>query len=103
VDDCPREFFSALMDRLSAYSDMAVEDFREQNSRDRRHVIDFEQTTEKSGFLGAPGVDGNNDLAYSEAWQFGLSRDERWRVHGFIIDDTFYIVWFDPNHSLYLD
>lgn len=68
-------------------------------NRDRRHVIHFEKTTQKFGFIEAPGVD-EDQSNYSEPWQFGLRRDRVWRVHGFLIDDTFYVVWFDPNHDL---
>lgn len=24
-----------------------------------------------------------------------------WRVHGFVSDDTFFVVWLDPFHNLY--
>ncbi|HDZ68887.1 MAG TPA: hypothetical protein ENH43_00500 [Phycisphaerales bacterium] len=34
-----------------------------------------------------------------DAWQFGISKDNG-RVHGFFIEDFFYIVWIDPEHRL---
>ncbi|MBN2980096.1 hypothetical protein [Cohnella algarum] len=36
----------------------------------------------------------------NDAYQFALST-ARGRVHGFLIDNVFYIVWLDPDHNLY--
>ncbi|MGI9069853.1 MAG: hypothetical protein ACR2JB_00635 [Bryobacteraceae bacterium] len=62
-------------------------------------MIDFDRTLEKGGFIEAPGVD-EDQLAYLEAWQFEVCPGKQWRVHGFISEDTFYIVWLDPEHKL---
>ena len=97
---CDREFLSELVNRLTIYSQWAQEDFRDQNNKEHRHVIDFEQTTERDGFTSAPGIDGDQ-LAYLEAWQFEVCPMRMWRVHGFIIDETLFIVWLDPEHNLY--
>ncbi len=35
-------------------------------------------------------------------WQFRLSKSKG-RIHGFVISNTFYIVWLDPHHNLYPD
>jgi hypothetical protein len=35
------------------------------------------------------------------AAQFCLSANEHGRVHGIIIDDTFYVIWLDHDHRLY--
>jgi hypothetical protein len=78
---------------------MPVGEFQDQNNKEHRHVIDFESTTEKDGFIAAPGMDPDQ-LAYLEAWQFGVCPGQDWRVHGFIADDTFYVVWLDPLHRL---
>jgi hypothetical protein len=37
----------------------------------------------------------------TEPWQFSASTNEHGRVHGFIIGNTFFIRWFDPEHKLY--
>ncbi len=37
-----------------------------------------------------------------ECMQFRLS-SSKGRVHGFVIGNTFYIVWLDPHHNLYPD
>jgi hypothetical protein len=36
-----------------------------------------------------------------QAWQFSLSEHESGRVHGFLIDRVFHVVWLDPDHNLY--
>jgi hypothetical protein len=36
-----------------------------------------------------------------EGWQFCLTANEHGRVHGIIIDDTFYVIWLDHDHQLY--
>ena len=35
-----------------------------------------------------------------ECWQLGIN-NETFRVHGFFIENVFYIVWLDPLHNLY--
>ena len=70
---------------------------------EHRHVIDFTQTSETVGFTSAPGIDGDHgdQLAYFEAWQFQVRPMTNWRAHGFMSDDTFFIVWLGPHHNLY--
>jgi hypothetical protein len=46
------------------------------------------------------GLDADQ-IAYEEAWQFELTRQQDWRVHGILIDDTFFVIWLDANHLLY--
>jgi hypothetical protein len=79
---------------------LTVDDFLDQNNKEHRHKIFFEDTSEKDGFVGAPGVD-KDQIGYLEAWQFQVCDATDWRVHGFILDETFYIVWLDPLHRLY--
>ena len=84
---------------MRIYSAGSVDEFLDQNNKEHRHVIDFEATREKDGFMGAPGVD-EDQLNYAQAWQFGVAVKTEWRVHGFVIEDTFYVVWLDPMHRL---
>jgi len=41
-------------------------------------------------------------LEQVECMQFRVSSSDG-RVHGFIVGNTFYIVWLDPHHNLYPD
>ena len=35
-----------------------------------------------------------------DCWQLGINND-KFRIHGFFIDNVFYLVWLDPLHHLY--
>jgi hypothetical protein len=59
------------------------------------HPIKWEDTSE-DGF-GLP----NEEQLVDTPYQFSLSSNEHGRVHGFFIDQVFYIIWLDPNHRLY--
>jgi hypothetical protein len=97
IRNCSAEFLRALLEAVREFSSWSVEQFCDPNNRERRHVIWFPDTTEPDGF---PNLDAEQ-LSYHESWQFQLIRERDWRVHGILIDDTFYIVWLDPNHCLY--
>ncbi len=43
------------------------------------------------------------DLVGGEAYEFGVSRNEHGRIHGFFRDTIFHIVWLDPDHKLFRD
>jgi hypothetical protein len=62
----------------------------------RCHAIDWNKVTE-SGF-GFP----NEDELVDKPYQFQLSSNEHGRVHGFFIDEVFYVVWLDLNISCIL-
>ena len=70
---------------------------------EHRHVLYFKDTTEPDGFVG---IDPSDEQLWTEAaWQFALpgvrgELSHGWRVHGFISDDMFHIVWLDPLHKL---
>ncbi|WP_245602731.1 hypothetical protein [Gloeothece verrucosa] len=61
----------------------------------RCHEINWEDTTE-SGF----GIKGEEQLV-DQPYQFSLSANQYGRIHGFFIEEIFYIVWLDPDHKLY--
>ncbi len=62
----------------------------------RCHPIKWRETTEPHGFR----IPNEKELV-TIPYQFSLSTNEHGRVHGFFIEDVFYIVWLDPNHNLY--
>ena len=97
VDSCCAVFWAALARKLCEYSTWTVDQFSDQNHADHRHVIDFSETTE-TGFWHLD----TDQLAYEEPWQFQVG-NEGWRIAGFILNGTFYIVWLDYNHALYAD
>ena len=98
---CPPVFgegyTQTLMQRLRDLSSWTVRQFTgRQDGGLRNHIHDWSKTTREDGF-------GHLNDHYSDipAWQFCLTQNEHGRVHGLIIDDTFYIVWLDKDHMLY--
>lgn len=86
----------ALLDRLKDLSTMSVQELLVNRSKTLRcHPISWQDTTENR--FGLP----NEEQLVDTLYQFSLSSNEHGRVHGFFIDDIFYVVWLDPNHLLY--
>jgi hypothetical protein len=86
----------SLIERLKALSSLGSEEILSNRSKALRcHPIRWDDTTE-SGF-GIP----NESLLVDTPYQFSLSSNAYGRVHGFFIDEVFYVVWLDPNHRLY--
>lgn len=100
---CSVEYFCALFATLQRFSAWTVDQFIDQYNKEHRHIIDFSETSEPDGFQNIPAVD-RDQAGYAEGWQFSVYPDTYWidcRAHGMLIDDTFYVVWFDPEHRLY--
>lgn len=90
-------YFVTLLDRFREVSRMNKNEMTIQNVRSLRcHQIDFSSSEVSEDSFGILGEDVNKD-----AWQFQLSSNEHGRVHGYFIENVFYIVWLDPNHELY--
>lgn len=98
---CPGSFSSgytrALMQRMRDLSSWTVKQFTSQAHKTvRNHRHDWSRTTRPNGF-GAL----NEQMKAYEGWQFCLSANAHGRVHGILIDDTFYVIWLDKDHRLY--
>ena len=105
VTNCDVGFLRSLLAALRKFSDWVVGDFVDQNNNEHRHIIDFAATSETDGFVRAPKIN-EDQLWQHDPWQFGIPTDDpssRWRIHGILIDDTFFIVWLDPKHALFPD
>jgi hypothetical protein len=103
VRNCHREdFWHNLLLRIKEYSQWTVDQFRDQNhqTNEHRHTIHFPETSEPDGFTN---VDQEN-LALEEPWQFSVNPVPECigRVHGLLQEDTFYVIWLDPCHRLFL-
>ena len=87
-----------LILRLSELQDLTVSFFKT-NVRFKKlqyvHPITWEKTR-----LDSFGIDHQSPDLDEDAWQFGLSKTNG-RVHGFFINNFFYVVWIDPEHRLY--
>jgi hypothetical protein len=98
---CPAVFKNGytqtLMGRLQGLSSWTVADFTgRENSSIRNHRHDWSKTSRPRGFSHL-----NDHYSAYEGWQFCLSANEYGRVHGIIIDDTFYVIWLDQDHRMY--
>lgn len=98
---CPGTFRSGytqtLMQRLRDLSSWTIGKFTEQQDKAiRNHQHEWQKTSRPTGF---PNL--NQHYQAYPGWQFCLSSNEHGRVHGIIIDDTFYVIWLDHDHKLY--
>jgi hypothetical protein len=85
-----------LLERLKALSGLSAQELLvNRSSALRFHPIRWSDTSE-DGFGLA-----NEEQLVDTPYQFSLSSNEHGRVHGFFIDEVFYIVWLDPEHLLY--
>lgn len=91
------KYMGVLLSRLKAVSDLRLSEFRSAGGKAlRAHRHDWSNTTEEDGYSHL-----SQQLQECEPWQFSLSANEYGRVHGILVDNVFYVVWFDPEHRLY--
>lgn len=84
------------MSRLKDLSSLTSFDLKANRSSSLRfHPINWKDTSQDSF-----GIISEEQLV-DQAYQFSLSANQYGRVHGFFIQEVFYIVWLDPNHKLY--
>lgn len=89
-------YLEAFIQTLRDLSTMTINEITVTNAKSLRcHAIDWNQTTETC--FGLP----NEEQLVDTPYQFQLSSNEYGRVHGFFIENVFYIVWLDPDHRLY--
>jgi hypothetical protein len=85
------------MQRLRDLSTWTVQEFTGPRHKSiRNHPHDWAQTARPRGFEHL-----NEHLRAYQGWQFQLSSNEHGRVHGILIDNTFYVIWLDQDHKLY--
>ena len=97
IGRCQEGYLDTLLKRLRDLSHNTVGELVGNRSKAlRSHPIKWSDTTERAGFKYL-----NTQLREKEAWQFELTKDKHGRVHGFLMDDIFYVVWIDPDHQLF--
>lgn len=85
------------MERLRDLSSWQVRRFTgAQDKSLRNHEHDWRKTARPGGFRHL-----NEHYRAYPGWQFCVSANEHGRVHGIIIDDTFFVIWLDQDHALY--
>ena len=97
IRDRDPNYFTAFLERLRDLSTLTAQELKMNRIQSLRcHPIKWRETTEPNGF----GIPNEKELV-TIPYQFSLSTNEHGRVHGFFIEDVFYIVWLGPNHNLY--
>ncbi len=97
IQDRDGQYFYKVLERLKSLSTITVQEFLcNRTNALRAHPINWDETSEKEGFCHL-----NSQLQDIPAYQFQISSNEHGRLHGLIIDNVFFIIWFDPNHKLY--
>jgi len=96
IKECKQAYFYVLIERLKHISGLRESELRNNHSDGlRSHPIKWDKTTEPKGFKL------KGQLKDCIGWQFELTSNKYGRVHGFLLNGTFYVVWFDPEHKLY--
>lgn len=97
VARCDREYFRLLLSRLREITSLSAGEFRSQRAGTLRiHPINFGDRRVSVRTFGIHEADADE-----QGWQFALSANEHGRVHGFLVGDTFFVRWLDPEHNLY--
>lgn len=93
----PDGYTRKLMERMRGLSSWTVSQFETQFDKAvRNHRHDWVKTSRPDGFACL-----NEQFQAYPGWQFQLTANEHGRVHGIIIDNTFYVIWLDVSHNLY--
>ncbi len=96
-NDCDVSYFLQMINRLQTISNMHIDEFKENTLPSlSNHHIDWDNPKYTEDAFGL-----KDEKIADEAWQFGLDNNKFGRIHGFIIENRFYIRWFDPKHRLW--
>ena len=86
-----------MLEQLQNLSTMKLSEAKTAGNALRFHSIDFSDTKVSEKTIG---IRDSSLMADSCAYQFQLSLNKG-RVIGFVVANTFYIKWLDPEHNLY--
>lgn len=94
--DC--NYFCNLKERLRDISKMTM---NEMLTPRNPHALKFNPINwdDKRVTESCFDIPNEKEIAYNPR-EFSISVNKDGRVHGFCIDNIFYIVWFDPDHNL---
>lgn len=99
VTDREAAYFVKLLERFKDVCGITHSDFIAcRSSSLKSNKIDFSRSSEPKGFTCL-----NPQLrAYAaQAFEFEITRNEHGRVHGFLRENVFYVIWLDPRHRLF--
>ena len=95
---CEVNYFNTLIDRLRNLSNCTRKEMLHTfNQKSLRfHPLNFKDGSLSEKTFGVLSEDVDDD-----AWQFELTANKHGRVHGYFVENVFYVVWLDPKHELY--
>lgn len=97
IDNHNSNYFKCVLNRLKDISTMDMNELMGNRSSSLKfNSINFDRTdvTEDSF-----GITNENEIVDNPR-ELEISRNQHGRVHGFCIDNVFYIRWLDPEHNL---
>lgn len=90
------KYLNILLSRLKDLCSLTSFDLKSNRSSTLRcHPINWKDTSQNDF-----GIIDEEQLV-DQGYQFSLSANQYGRVHGFFIEEVFYVVWLDPDHKLY--
>lgn len=96
--DRESNYWLILVTRLRDLSGLTAVELRQGNNKTLRcHPIDWSSGGVSEVCFGIPGEEQLVDTPY----QFSVTANAHGRVHGFFIENIFFVVWLDPEHQLY--
>lgn len=94
-------YFIKVIERFKSLSTESFRSLKQltlfNNKSLRFHSIDFSDMRVSEKGFNIP----NREELDENAYQFEVSSNSHGRIHGFIIGNTFFVRWFDPEHRLY--
>ena len=90
-------WFVALLDRLRVYSEMELSKFHNPHFQSSNY-IHTNSIEEVENELNIPEETLTQIKEDNTFYQLGVSK-ARGRIHGILINNTFFIIWLDPHHN----
>lgn len=103
-DKMKSQFYDDFLKKMTEYCQYL--NFKKEISSNRRyassnhiHPIDWTDNKIKEKNFNCLDIELMKQIE-GDCWQLGIN-NQGFRIHGFFIENVFYIVWLDPCHKLY--
>lgn len=92
------EWFIGLLEKMKNISDLELVDFLDSRRQKNMyiHTNDFSKEEHHCNY----SQELKEQLKENPFFQIGLTKASG-RIHGFLIENTFFILWLDPHHQLH--
>lgn len=92
------KWFHTLFEKKKVYSKKTLRDLKEDSGYFRLH--DIEPSMLKGNFRIPKDLSQHINENETPFYQLKIT-DGAGRLHGFFLDNIFFVIWFDENHCLY--